>query len=69
MAATFTALLEWYGLYYSNQVEDDLHHFLARAMQEASGKAWSEASAILFQAYDRLINTPVDQLLTELASY
>lgn len=68
MAATFTALFEFYGLYYSNQVEDALHQFLARAMHEASSKPWHEASEVLFTAYDKLIDTPLGELETELAA-
>lgn len=67
IAATFTALYEFYSLYYSNQVEDDLHRFLQQTMQEASSRPWHEASRILFTAYDKLIDTSLEELEIQLA--
>jgi len=61
MASTFTIIYEFYNLFYYYNVQNDIAEIVMAGLEQASGKGWKEASDILWQAIDGIMNdsTPV----------
>ena len=47
-------------MYFYNDVQDDLHAVIVKALKKSSGKSVEEASEILFDAMDKIMDGELD---------
>lgn len=53
-------LYKFYEMYFYNDVQDDLHAVVAKALEQSARKPVEEASEILFEAVDRIMEGDLD---------
>ena len=60
--STVRILYKFYEMYYYNDVQDDLNAVIANALRKSAGKSMEEASEILFEALEKVMD---DDLTTD----
>lgn len=53
-------LYKFYEMYFYNDVQDDLNNVVARALERSAGKPMEEASSILYEALDNIMEGELD---------